>query len=148
MADPVYYKLTVGGNSFYFFITNISNNMARELWELPIPYVRDELIYDQITTTDEIQVTGEVRCGSGYPYNTPTLARAAARALAPDSEITSVTLVSGTWNGATFTPDASYNWNLPDSGKTAFLRELNIVESPDGFNILKVTATLVQGAQL
>lgn len=147
-TNPVYYKLTVGSNTLYFYITNITNDNARELWELPVPYVRDSLIYDQITTANEIQITAEVKCGSDYPYATTTLARAAVVALLADSEITACSLASGTWNGSSWSVDASYNWNLPDSGKSMFLRSINVAEAPGEFNRLKLTISLVQGAQL
>jgi len=150
MTSDVYHQLKVNGStSCTFIITNVADEANRTLNELPLPYIRDALIYDEITMDNTIHITAEIKCGSGYPYTTTTLARAAVIGLYLDMEITSVTLVSGTWDGADFSTDAALScWNLPDSSRSMFLSGRNISESSTDRNVLKVVFSLKQGAQL
>jgi len=148
MTSGTYYRVTASGNSFIFLVQNITENMGRDVAELPLPYVKDQLMYDQVSTTDEVQVTGEVHCGTDFPYTTTKAARTALRAILSTDVISSVVLEPGDWNGSTFSKDATRNWDLPDGTQTMIIQEVQCSESPDAQNRLKVTLTLKIGSVL
>lgn len=147
MADR-YMQLTVGGSSLLFTAQNIRENLQRDLFEMPLPYIRDKLTYDQISTQGDIMITAKVKCGSGYPYASTKAARAAVLAISPDVEQTSVSLAAGDWNGAVFTPNSAYIYNLPDAGQELFWREIDISVDVEQLDFLLLTITLTQGANL
>ena len=129
-------------------MTNAADDRGRALSELELPFVRDALVYDELTTSNVIQLQGDVICNSGddYPYSTTTAARTAFNAILPDAEITTCTLQSGTYDGS-FSPNASLGcWNLPDSGLALFLKAANLAESPTEKDVLKLTLSVTQGA--
>lgn len=147
MADEGYCRVTRGSKTFIFIWNNASENLSRDISELPLPYVKDILIYDQVTTTDEIQITGAVQCGSGYPYSTTKAARTAFKELLGDTVMSSVTLEAGSWDGS-FNADSSKNWNLPDGTQTMVILEAQCSESPEGLDRLSVNFTFKMGSVL
>lgn len=144
-ATDTYYQITSEGKSFTFLVENISEVMGRDVSEMPLPYVKDQLMYDQVSTTDEVQVTGAVQCGTNLPYATTKAARAAVRALLSADIILAVTLVPGDWDGSSFSADSSRNWDLPDGTQKMIILEAQCAESPDALNRLSVSFTLKIG---
>lgn len=143
-----YMQLTVGGNSLLFIAQAINEDLDRDLFEMPLPYIQDKLTYDQISTQGDIMVTAMVKCGSGQPYASTKAARAAALLLLPDVEQTNVSLQAGDWNGAVFTQNTAYIYNLPDSGKELYVRKITPNLVLDKLDFLLFTITLTQGAKL
>lgn len=148
MVSGTYYRITAKGNEFIFLVTNITENLGRDIAELPLPYVKDQLMYDQVSTTDEVQATGVIHCGTGFPYATTKAARTALRNLMNADVISSVTLEPGDWNGSSFSADSSRNWDLPDGTQTMIIQEAQCSETPDALDRLSVTFTLKIGSVL
>ena len=146
MSDR-YGRLTINGNTLLFILQNVSDSLDRDIWELPLPYIRDKLAYDQITTTGDITLTAKIKVGSGYPYSSIKEARDAKNALLPDAEISSCVLEEGTYNGS-FTQSSSLAWNLPDSGRILLLKNISFTESVELLDVANIVITFTQGGQL
>lgn len=144
-----YYRLTINSNTLIFIGETGGETLNREIWDMPLPYVRDSIIYDMVSVSDEITINATIKTGSGRPYATPKAARTAIIALLPDAEITSCTLESGTWNGSAFSADSGTEfWNLPDSGKDLLVKNISPRTDVSDLNVVKVSIVLTQGGQL
>uniref|UniRef100_A0A6M3LV13 Uncharacterized protein n=1 Tax=viral metagenome TaxID=1070528 RepID=A0A6M3LV13_9ZZZZ len=144
-----YNRLTVNGNTLIFLLQNANERHERTPWIMPLPGTKYPLLYDEVSTTNVISITGKIKCKTGNPYTTTTLARAAVRAVNVDTFVTSCTLDSGTWSSPTYTKDTSVNcWNLPDSGLDILATLVTINEENSDLNTLTITIELMQGGVL
>ena len=145
MASDVYYQITVGSSTFTFLAKTISSSLGRDIVEFPLPYTKNIMLYDQITTSNEVTIQGEMQCGTGYPYATTRAARIALVALMVDDFITTMTLQGGTWNGSSFTADpTSYTWQY-GSGDFCILTGVTISEENMSLNVISFSITLKVG---
>jgi len=144
---PRYIRITINGSLQFLFIPQSTNDsQTRSLLEYELPYLRDKILYDQISTNGDIQFNGIVKTGSSYPYATNLAARTARNACLTTNQITSFTIEDGDWNGSSFSANAAYTWNLPDAGKSAQIRQFNINEAQN-INELTVQLIITQGGQ-
>lgn len=142
-----YIRITINGSLQFLFIPQSANDgQTRALLEYEIPYLRDKILYDQVSTNGDIQFEGIVKVGSNFPYNTTKTAREARNAILTTNQITSMIVEDGEWNGSSFSAVSSYPWNLPDAGKSIQIRNFNLNEAME-INQLKITLIITQGAQ-
>ena len=110
MVNTIMYQLSNGTSDVYFTIEPKSPNrtITRTIWEMPIPYLHDEFIFDQITSTPEISITAKFTPGPGMPYATTIDSYSAIALLTPDSYSPGWSLKGGDWNGATWADNPTY----------------------------------------
>ena len=147
MAD-IYYQLSDGTNTLTFVMVDINISKSRDAWEMPLPYLNDPFLTDQITTTTELTINGKIKPGSGFPYATVILALAAIANLTPATYNTGWSLTGGDWTSPTFTPNALYPFAI-GSGSTKLLVKMVrfSMKAGEAYSTgeIDVIITLIQG---
>ncbi len=147
MSD-IYYQLSDGTNTLTFVMVDININKSREAWEMPLPYVTDPFLTDQITTTTEITINAKIKPGTGFPYATVIAAITALGNLTPSTYNTGWTLNGGDWSSPTFTPNATYPFSIGSGSTKLLLKMLRYsVKAGESYSTGEIDAiiTMIQG---